>query len=224
MCLSLSVYHLSIYTYLKGFLLAELLTWGRSSWFRTSKTTHIIYLTQSLPIYVFISSKNTFTDSFRITLDLLSRQHAPATWTHKISHLFFFPNYVYFLNITTLLHMCHTYSSLYLSPSIPHFSPANVVVRLISRVQFFVTPWTGSMSDFCPSLSPGVCSNSCPLSQWCHPISSSYVIPFSFAFNLSQNQGLFQWVSSWHQVDKVLELQLQLQHQFFQWIFRVDFL
>ena len=38
------------------------------------------------------------------------------------------------------------------------------------------------------------------------------------AFNLSQHQGLFQWVSSSHQVAKVLELQLQ--HQFFQWIFR----
>ena len=31
----------------------------------------------------------------------------------------------------------------------------------------------------CPSLPPGVCSNSCPLSQWCHPTISSCVIPFS---------------------------------------------
>ena len=31
----------------------------------------------------------------------------------------------------------------------------------------------------CPSLSPQVCSNSCPLSQWCHPTISSSVIPFS---------------------------------------------
>ena len=31
----------------------------------------------------------------------------------------------------------------------------------------------------CPSLSPGVCSNSCPLSHWCHPIISSSVTPFS---------------------------------------------
>ena len=38
------------------------------------------------------------------------------------------------------------------------------------------------------------------------------------AFNLSQHQGLFKWVSSSHQVDKVLELQLQ--HQSFQWVFR----
>ena len=32
----------------------------------------------------------------------------------------------------------------------------------------------------CPSPSPGVCSNSCPLSQWCHPTISSSVAPFSF--------------------------------------------
>ena len=32
---------------------------------------------------------------------------------------------------------------------------------------------------FCSSTSPGVCSNSCPLSQWCHPTISSSVIPFS---------------------------------------------
>ena len=40
--------------------------------------------------------------------------------------------------------------------------------------------------------------------------------------NLSQRQGLFQWVSSSHQVAKVLEFQLQ--HQSFQWIFRTDLL
>ena len=33
----------------------------------------------------------------------------------------------------------------------------------------------------CPSLSPGVHSNSCPLSQWCHPTISSSVAPFSFS-------------------------------------------
>ena len=43
-----------------------------------------------------------------------------------------------------------------------------------------------------------------------------------FVLSLSQHQGLFQWVSSSHQVAKVLELQLQ--HQAFQWISRVDFL
>ena len=47
-----------------------------------------------------------------------------------------------------------------------------------------------------------------------HPLSP----PFPPAFNLSQHQGLFQWVISSHQVAKVLELQLQ--HQSLQWIFR----
>ena len=56
------------------------------------------------------------------------------------------------------------------------------------------------------------------LSHWCHPTISSS----SPAFNLSQHQGLFQWVGSSHKVAKVKELQLQ--HQSFQWIFRVDFL
>ena len=51
-----------------------------------------------------------------------------------------------------------------------------------------------------------------------NPLSS----PSPPAFNLSQHQGLFQWVNSLHQVAKVLEFQLQ--HQSFQWIFRTDFL
>ena len=54
----------------------------------------------------------------------------------------------------------------------------------------------------CPSPSPMVCSNSCPLSQWCHPTISSSVVPFSPAFNLSQHHGLFKWVSSLHRWSK----------------------
>ena len=45
---------------------------------------------------------------------------------------------------------------------------------------------------------------------------------FAPLLNLSQHQDLFQWVGSLHQVAKVLELQLQ--HQSIQWIFRTDFL
>ena len=51
-----------------------------------------------------------------------------------------------------------------------------------------------------------------------HPLSS----PSPPAFNLTQHQSLFQWVSSSHQVAKVLEFQLQ--HQSFQGIFRTDLL
>ena len=51
-----------------------------------------------------------------------------------------------------------------------------------------------------------------------HPL-SSISLP---ALNLSQHQGLLQWVNPLHQVAKILELQLQ--HQSFQWILRADFL
>ena len=76
----------------------------------------------------------------------------------------------------------------------------------------------------CPSPTPGACSNSCSLSQWCHLTISSSIAPFSFcpqafpqaAFLKLQHQGLFQWVGSLHQVARVLESHLQ--HQSFQWI------
>ena len=60
-----------------------------------------------------------------------------------------------------------------------------------TRTFCYITSICSVMSDFlwphelqhtrlpCPSLSPGVCSNSCPLSQWCHPFISSSVASFS---------------------------------------------
>ena len=70
-----------------------------------------------------------------------------------------------------------------------------------------------------PSPTARVYPNLCPLSRWCHPtILSSMVSPP--ALNLSQHQGLLKWVSSSHQVAKVLEFQLQ--HQSFQWTPRID--
>ena len=51
-----------------------------------------------------------------------------------------------------------------------------------------------------------------------HPLLS----PSLPAFNLPQQQGLYQWVSSSHQMAKLLEFPFQ--HQSFQWIFRTDFL
>ena len=51
-----------------------------------------------------------------------------------------------------------------------------------------------------------------------HPLLS----PSPPAFNLAQHQHLFKWVSSSHQVAKILEFELQ--HQFFQWTLRTDLL
>ena len=55
----------------------------------------------------------------------------------------------------------------------------------------------------CPSLSPRVCSNSCPLRWWYQPAISSFPASSPFAFALSQQQGLFQWVASLYQVAKI---------------------
>ena len=74
----------------------------------------------------------------------------------------------------------------------------------------------------CPSSSPRICSNSCPLSQWYPPTISSSVIPFSpcpQSFPASGSFPMSQFSASGSQI-----LKFQLQHQSFQWIFRTDFL
>ena len=70
-------------------------------------------------------------------------------------------------------------------------------------------------SLLCPPLSPRVSSDSCLLSRWCHP-SHPLLLHSPPSLSLSQHQDLSQWVSSSHQVAKVLELHLQ--HQSFQWV------
>ena len=68
----------------------------------------------------------------------------------------------------------------------------------------------------CHSPSPRACSEACPLSWWCHP--TTLLLPSIFpSIRVFPNE-----VGSSHQVAKVLELQLQFQS--FQWIFRTDFL
>ena len=72
----------------------------------------------------------------------------------------------------------------------------------VSSVQFSHSVMSNSLRPHglqhvrlpCQSPAPGTCSNSCPLSQWCHPNISSFVDPSALAFYLSQHQGLFQWV------------------------------
>ena len=54
-----------------------------------------------------------------------------------------------------------------------------VLFRLLSLVQLFVTCEVQHARPPCPSPTPRVHSNSCPLSRWCHPAVSSSVIPFS---------------------------------------------
>ena len=58
----------------------------------------------------------------------------------------------------------------------------------------------------CPSLSPVVCSNSCPISLWCHAAISSSVVPFSSCPQSFLGLGSFPVISCSHQVAKILDL------------------
>ena len=62
----------------------------------------------------------------------------------------------------------------------------------------------------CSSPTPGAYLNSCPSSQWYHPTISSSVIPFSSHLQSFKHQGLFQRVSSSHQVARVLEFSFSI--------------
>ena len=117
--------------------------------------------------------------------------------------------------------------------------PIKIYIRRNTKVQFSRWVITNSLQPHglqysrhpCPIPTPGACSNSCPLSQWCHPTISSSVIPFSSCLqsflasgsfpmkrkNLSIgkdpvlfHQGLcISWPKYW---------EFQLQHQSFQWM------
>ena len=73
----------------------------------------------------------------------------------------------------------------------------------------------------CPSPTPWVHPNSCPLSQWCYPTTSSSVIPFSCPQSFPAS-GSFQMSQFFASGDQVLEFQLQ--HQSFQWTRKTDLL
>ena len=74
----------------------------------------------------------------------------------------------------------------------------------------------------CPSPTPGVHPNSCPWSRWCHPTISSSVVPVSSRLQSLQASGSFPVTQLAYHVAKGLELQLQ--HQSFQWPLRVAIL
>ena len=113
------------------------------------------------------------------------------------------------------------------SPSICH-EVIGLNAMIFSSVQFSYSVMSDSLWPHglqharspCPSPTPGVYSTHVhwviDAMQPSHPLLS----PSPPTFNLSQHQSLFKWVSSLHQVVKVLEFQLQ--HQSFQWIFGTD--
>ena len=74
----------------------------------------------------------------------------------------------------------------------------------------------------CPSPSPGACSNSCPLSQWCHPTISFSVIPFSSCLQSFPESGSF--LVSWLFASGGQRIAASALATVLSIIFRVDFL
>ena len=64
-------------------------------------------------------------------------------------------------------------------------------VKSLSRVWLFATPRLQHSRLPCPSSTPGACSNSYPLSQWCHPTISSSAALFSSCPQISPASGSF---------------------------------
>ena len=90
--------------------------------------------------------------------------------------------------------------------------PSVVIVQSLSHVQIFESPWTAAhQASLSFTISWSFLKNF--LVHWVndaiHP-SHPLLPPSPFAFNLSQHQGLFQWVGSSNQVAKVLEFQLHI--------------
>ena len=101
-------------------------------------------------------------------------------------------------------------------------SSSSSSVQLLSRVQLFASPWTAANQaslSITNSRSPPKPMFIVSVTPSNHHILSS---PSPPALNLSQHQDLFKWVSSSHQVAKLLEFQLQ--HQPLQWTPRTDLL
>ena len=132
---------------------------------------------------------------------------------------------------TEWLHFLSLFSFLYSPTFTPihdywknhSFDSVSQSVQSLSHVSLFATPWTAAhqASLVHQQLSELIQTHVHWVGDAIQP-SHSLSSPSPPTFNLSQHQGVFQWVSSLHQVAKVLELQLQ--HQSFQWILRTDFL
>ena len=154
-----------------------------------------------------------------------------SLWSHGLQHTRLLcpplSRCTYTTNLKILYHFsgfddvwnCLAFKTFNLLSLLPFLSS----VQLLSHVRLFVISWTAACQACLSIISS---QNLLRLMSIKSVMPSNHFILYrpllSAAVNLSQHQGLFQWVSSSHQVAKVLEFQLQ--HQSFQWIFRIGFL
>ena len=99
----------------------------------------------------------------------------------EIKFGFFWPTSIYRASLSSCLWRENWLASLFWckdSLTLRSMSFA-VVVQSLSHVWLFATPWTAAHQAPWPSLSPRVCSDSCPLNQWCSLTMSPSASPFS---------------------------------------------
>ena len=152
----------------------------------------------------FSEDKNDW-QSYKKSLFFIKRGKIPVVFSHAFSHKLFTSSshsnlYQCFKNPWLLFSY---FDHIWLCQSVDSSMPGPPVLHCLLEFAQIHVHWVGD------AIQPS------------HPLSS----PFPPAFNLSQHQGLSQWVSSSNQVAKVLEYQPQhQQHHSFQWILSVDFL
>ena len=98
--------------------------------------------------------------------------------------------------------------------------PLDHSVQSLSCVRLFASPWTAALQASLSMINSWSLPKLMSISRWYHPTTSSSVVPSPPA--LFHSISLFQWISSSHQLAKVLEFQLQ--YQYFQWTPRTDLL
>ena len=105
-----------------------------------------------------------------------SPAHKGGKWTRTVGE----PRFVFCLCFVHCLNWWEGMRIFWLMLRFIHlFNISFVVVQSLSHVQLFAPHGLQHTRLPCPSPTPGVCFNSCPSSQWCHPPISSSVIPFS---------------------------------------------
>ena len=111
--------------------------------------------------------------SFLITSNLTLIRFSSSSW-FSLGRLYVSRNLSFFLDCAVCWHIVIQF-----------------VVQLFSCIQFFLTRGLQHARLSCPSVSPGICSDSCPLNWWCHPNISSFVAPFSSCLQSFLASGSF---------------------------------
>ena len=183
-----------LFIWLRAFCSSHSLSWTELNWFSW------VALLCSLPIFLVGCLRNLSKTYLKKSLLFLKSFVASYSLQHQVLFLSCIPNLANFA------------PSLYIQLS---------SVQLLSCVQLFATPWIAAHQASLSITNSQSLLKLMPIESLM-PSNHLILCPSPPAFNLSQRQCLFRWVSSSHQVAIVLELQFQ--HQSFQWIFRTDFL